>query len=175
MALNKTLAMRLLEGKKVSYEAISYDASERDAEKIAIQLNVPPDQVFKTLVVAAPDGRSSNKPLLAIIPANRQLDLKKLAKQVKVKKLKMATHQQAETMTGLQVGGISPLALINKGFAMYLDELALEQAQIFVSAGERGTQIKLAPADLRKLTGARLADVSSAGVSSIDLVGESGM
>lgn len=162
MALNKTLAMRLLEGKKISYEAVTYDASDRDAEKIALQLEVPPEQVFKTLVVAAPvDGRSPNKPLLVIIPANRQLDLKKLAKLIKVKKLKMATHQQAETMTGLQVGGISPLALINKGFTIYLDELAMEQAQIFVSAGERGTQIKLAPADLRKIIGARLADVSS--------------
>ncbi len=164
MAANKTLAMRLLEGKKVSYEAVSYDAGERDAEKIAIQLGVPPAQVFKTLVVAAPqDGRSPNKPLLAIIPANRQLDLKKLAKLLNVKKLKMASQQQAEEVTGLQVGGISPLALINKGFAIYLDELALEQAQIYVSAGERGTQIKLAPADLHKLTGACLADVSSSG------------
>ena len=161
MTVNKTLAMRLLEGKKVSYEAISYDASERDAEKIAIQLNVAPERVFKTLVVAAPaDGRSPNKPLLAVIPANRQLDLKKLAKVVKVKKLKMASHQQAETLTGLQVGGISPLALINKGFAIYLDELAVEQAQILVSAGERGTQIRLNPTDLCKVTGARLADIS---------------
>ena len=83
MAANKTLAMRLLEGKKVAYEAITYDASERDAEKIAIQLGVPPEQVFKTLVVAASkDGRSPIKPMLAIIPANRQLDLKKLAKLV---------------------------------------------------------------------------------------------
>lgn len=164
MAVNKTLAMRLLEGKKVPYEAITYDASERDAEKIAVQLGVPPEQVFKTLVVAAPkDGRSPQKPLLVVIPANRQLDLKKLAKLINVKKLKMATHQQAEEMTGLQVGGISPLALINKGFAIYLDELAAERAQIYISAGERGTQIKLAPADLRKLTGARLADVSSSG------------
>jgi Cys-tRNA(Pro)/Cys-tRNA(Cys) deacylase len=164
MALPKTLAMRLLEGKKIAYEAISYDASERDAEKIALQLNVPPEQLFKTLVVAAPqDGRSPNKPLLVIIPANRQLDLRKLARLLPVKKLKMATHQQAEALTGLQVGGISPLALINKGFAIYLDELALEQVQIYVSAGERGTQIKLAPADLRRLTGARLADVSSPG------------
>lgn len=163
MAVNKTLAMRLLEGKKVPYEAITYDATERDAEKIAVQLGVPPGQVFKTLVVAAPkDGRSPTKPILAVIPANRQLDLKKLAKVVNAKKLKMATHQEAEAMTGLQVGGISPLALINKGFAIYLDELAEGQAQIFVSAGERGTQIKLAPAALRKLTGARLADLSSA-------------
>lgn len=161
MTVNKTLAMRLLEGKKVTYEAVSYDASERDAEKIARQLGVPPEQVFKTLVVAAPKSGINNKPLLVVVPANQQLDLKKLAKLLKVKKLKMATHQQAEALTGLQVGGISPLALINKGFAIYLDELALEQAQIFVSAGERGTQIKLAPKDLRKVTGARMADVSS--------------
>lgn len=162
MAANKTLAMRLLEGKKVIYEAIPYDASERDAEKIALQLAVPPEQVFKTLVVAAPkDGRSSSKPMLAIIPANRQLDLKKLAKFVGAKKLKMATHQEAEAMTGLQVGGISPLALIGKGFAIYLDERAETQPRIFVSAGERGTQIKLAPKDLRQLTGARVADLSS--------------
>jgi Cys-tRNA(Pro)/Cys-tRNA(Cys) deacylase len=87
--------------------------------------------------------------------------LKKLAKVIKVKKLKMATHQQAETLTGLQVGGISPLALLNKGFAIYLDELVLAQQQIYVSAGERGTQIKLNPADLLKITGARLADVSA--------------
>ncbi len=164
MTVNKTLAMRLLEGKHVPYEAIGYDASERDAEKIAVQLGVPPAQVFKTLVVAAPkDGRSRQKPMLVIIPANCQLDLKKLAKLVKVKKLKMATHQEAEAMTGLQVGGISPLALINKGFDIYLDERAGAQSQMFVSAGERGTQIKLAPADLRKLTGARLGDVSSSG------------
>ena len=164
MAVNKTLAMRLLEGKKVPYEAVTYDASERDAEKIAVQLGIPPEQVFKTLVVAAPkDGRSSSKSMLVIIPANRQLNLKKLAKLVNVKKLKMATHQEAETMTGLQVGGISPLALINKGFAFYLDKLAEAQAQIFVSAGIRGTQIKLAPADLRQLTRARLADVSESG------------
>ncbi|MCA9954606.1 MAG: aminoacyl-tRNA deacylase [Anaerolineales bacterium] len=165
MAVNKTLAMRLLEGKKVAYEAINYDSSERDAEKIALQLGVSPEQVFKTLVIAAPkDGRSPSKPMLAIVPANRQLDLKKLAKLVGAKKLKMATHQEAEAMTGLQVGGISPLALINKGFAMYLDERAEAQTRIFVSAGERGTQIKLSPKDLRKLTGARVVDLSSEGV-----------
>ncbi|WP_420643360.1 aminoacyl-tRNA deacylase [Candidatus Leptofilum sp.] len=160
MAINKTLAMRLLEGKKVNYQAIQYDASERDAEMIALQLSVPPEQVFKTLVVVPPDG-SRHKPLLAVIPANYQLNLKKVAKLLGVKKVKMASHKQAEQMTGLQVGGISPLALINKGFAIYLDELALAQPHIFVSAGERGTQIRLTPADLRKVTKAKLADLSS--------------
>ncbi|MCP4417589.1 MAG: aminoacyl-tRNA deacylase [Chloroflexi bacterium] len=160
MTVRKTLSMRLLESKKIAYEAIVYDASERDAEKIAIHLDVLPEQVFKTLVVvAAKNGRSSTKPLLAIIPANRQLDLKKLAKLINTKKLKMATHRAAETMTGLQVGGISPLALINKGFRIFLDELAMRQAQILVSAGERGTQIRLAPSDLLKLTKAGVADL----------------
>jgi Cys-tRNA(Pro)/Cys-tRNA(Cys) deacylase len=164
MAVNKTLTMRLLEGKKVAYEAVRYDAGEREAEKIALQLGLPPEQVFKTLVVAAPkDGRSPTKPILAIIPANRQLDLKKLAKLVGTKKLKMTTHQEAEAMTGLKVGGISPLALINKGFVIYLDAHAEAHPRIFVSAGERGTQIKLAPKDLRQLTGARVADLSSVG------------
>lgn len=161
MAVSKTLAMKLLAGKKVAFETVTYDPSERDAEKIALQLGVPPEQVFKTLVVAAPvNGRFPNKPILAVLPANRQLDLKKLAKLLQVKKLKMATHQAAETMTGLQVGGISPLALINKGFTMFLDELAEHQAQIFVSAGVRGQQIRIAPAALRHVTKARLADLS---------------
>ena len=157
--VKKTLAMRLLEGKKIAYEAVNYDASERDAEKIAGQLNVPPEQLFKTLVVAAPTNGRPAKPLLLVIPANRQLDLKKAARLVNVKKVKMATHQQAEAMTGLQVGGISPLALVNKGFTIFLDVAALEQAKIFVSAGERGTQIKLSPKDLSKVVGARLADL----------------
>jgi Cys-tRNA(Pro)/Cys-tRNA(Cys) deacylase len=162
MAKSKTLAMKLLEGKKVAFEAIAYDASERDAEKIAIQLGVPPEQLFKTLVVVDPNnGRFSSKPILAIIPANQQLNLKKLAKLLNVKKLKMATHQAAEAMTGLQVGGISPLALINKGFTMFLDELAEHEAQIFVSAGQRGIQIKLAPIDLCRLTKAKLVDLST--------------
>ncbi|GJM42112.1 MAG: Cys-tRNA(Pro)/Cys-tRNA(Cys) deacylase [Ardenticatenaceae bacterium] len=152
--------MRLLEGKKVAYEAIQYDASERDAEKIAQQLGVPPEQVYKTLVVTVPAGPRS-KPLLAVVPANHQLNLKKVAKLLKVKKVKMATHQQAEQMTGLKVGGISPLALLNKGFAIYVDELALAQTHIFVSAGERGTQIKLSPADLCKVTKAKTAVLSS--------------
>lgn len=156
MAQNKTLAMRLLEGKKVSYEAISYDASERDAEKIAVQLGVPPEQVFKTLVVAAPqDGRSSSKPFLVVIPANRQLDLKKVAAAIGEKKLGMASHAEAESLTHLQVGSISALALLNRGFEIYIDESALTFEQIYVSGGQRGLDVKVAVADLLRITGAQ--------------------
>ena len=89
--MQKTLAMKFLEGKKVAYEVVSYSDTIRDAEEIAKLLDIPPGQVFKTLVVKAPEGaRPLAKPLLIMIPADRQLDLKKLAKGVEAKKLKMA-------------------------------------------------------------------------------------
>jgi Cys-tRNA(Pro)/Cys-tRNA(Cys) deacylase len=103
----------------------------------------------------------ARKPILALIPADCQLDLKKLASAVGAKKLKMATHREAEEMTGLQVGGISPLALLNKGFAVYIHSLANSLAQVCVSAGKRGLQLQLAPRDLIKLTNARAVDIAS--------------
>ncbi|HFE66321.1 MAG TPA: aminoacyl-tRNA deacylase [Chloroflexi bacterium] len=158
---NKTLAMKVLDGRKIHYEVVAYPSGMRDAEAIAQELGVPPEQVFKTLVVLPPEGYGRNaKPILAVIPANRQLNLKKLAKLLGVKKVKMASHKEAETLTGLQVGGISPLALLNKGFRVYLDTAAREQAQIYVSAGQRGQQIKLSAVDLVKVTGAKWGAVT---------------
>lgn len=153
----KTLAMKLLEGKKIAYEVHEYPASERDAVIVAQEMGVPARQVFKTLVVLRPP----KKPMLVMIPADRQLDLKKLAKAVGEKKVKMAGHSEAESLTGLQVGGISALALMNKGFSMFLDKSAESFAQIYVSAGQRGLDIHLAVKDLVKLTRARLAEVTS--------------
>lgn len=156
MDVKKTLAMKLLEGKNIPYNVYTYDGT-RDAEEVAAQVGIPAERVFKTLVVPRPQP---GKPLLVMLPADKQLDLKKLAKAIGEKKLKMATHRQAEEMTGLQVGGISALALLNKGFAVYIDASAKAQAQICVSAGERGLQVEVAVKDLVKLTGARYADVA---------------
>jgi Cys-tRNA(Pro)/Cys-tRNA(Cys) deacylase len=153
----KTLAMRFLEGKKVVYEVHEYPASERDAVIVAQEMGVPAAQVFKTLVVLLPP----KKPMLVMVPADRQLDLKQLAKAVGEKKVKMAGHAEAESLTGLQVGGISALALVNKGFAMFLDKSAESFSQIYVSAGQRGLEIQLAVKDLVKLTRARLVNVTS--------------
>jgi Cys-tRNA(Pro)/Cys-tRNA(Cys) deacylase len=155
----KTIAMKLLEGKRIAYETREYDTDTRDAEIIAARLNIPPETMFKTLVVNPPEGQPKAKPMLVMIAANQQLDLKKLAKVVGVKKLKMATHREAEEMTGLQVGGISPLALLNKGFAIYLDQSAQACDKIFVSSGQRGIQIYLTAVDLVRLTKARVVDV----------------
>lgn len=156
--MEKTLAMRLLEGKKVAYTVVVYPEHLRDATEITQMLSVPAGQLFKTLVVLPPEGRPNTKPLLVMIPADKQLGLKKLAKTVGVKKVKMATHEQAERLTGLQVGGISALALVQRPFTIYLDQSARQYEQIYISAGQRGLNIKLAVSDLIKLTQARLID-----------------
>lgn len=160
--MQKTIAMKLLDGKKVKYEAIPYPDHMRDAEAIAVELGVPPEQLFKTLVVLPPgtSGRAA-KPLLVMLPADSKLSQKKLAKALGYKKLQLATHAEAEKLTGLQVGGISALALVNRGFAVYLDESAQKLDQIYVSAGQRGMDIKLAVSDLIRVTKARLVDGSA--------------
>lgn len=154
--MQKTLAMRLLEGKGVQYEAVTYPSSERDATVVAKHLGVPAAQVFKTLVVL----REIGKPLLAMIPANRQLDLKKTAKAVGEKKLQMASHDEAEKLTRLQVGGISPLMLLNRGFEMILDENAQAFAAIYLSAGKKGINLRVPVEGLLKVTGARILDIA---------------
>ena len=158
--MKKTIAMRLLEGKKVKYEVMPYPAHMRDAEEIASELGISPERLFKTLVVLPPGitGKAA-KPILVMLPANKQLDLKSLAGQLNTKKLKLATHKEAEALTGLEVGGISALALVNKGFAIYLDEAARIHEEIFVSAGQRGLDVKLAVIDLVKVTGASFVKV----------------
>lgn len=156
MQKTKTVAIKVLEGKRIPHEVIPYSDTMRDAEEIAAELGAPAGQVFKTLVVIRP----SAKPLLVMIPADRQLDLKKLAKAVNVKKVAMATHREAEELTGLQVGGISALTLLNRGFDVFLDASAQAYEQIYVSAGQRGLDIKLAVSDLVKVTKARFVDAS---------------
>jgi Cys-tRNA(Pro)/Cys-tRNA(Cys) deacylase len=152
--MQKTLAIKVLEGKQIPHEIIPYPDTIRDAAEIAAELGVPARQVFKTLVIIRPAA----KPLLVMLPADRQLDLKKLAKAMNVKKVAMATQREAEHLTGLQVGGISALALLNRGFAVFLDASAQAYEQIYISAGQRGLDIKLAVRDLVRVTKARFVD-----------------
>ncbi|MFN8446461.1 MAG: aminoacyl-tRNA deacylase [Caldilineaceae bacterium] len=130
-----------------------YDAGVHSAVEVASAIGLPPEQVFKTLVVRADDPK--RKPLLVIVPGPDTLDLKALAKALNVKKVQMTTHAEAEALTGLQTGGISPLALINKGFDTYLDEQAQAFEAIAVSAAQRGANVQLSVKDLVALTKAR--------------------
>lgn len=158
--MQKTLAMKFLDGKKVRYEVLVYPPELRDAAEIAATKGIAPTQVFKTLVVKPPAGDSRGKPMLVMLPAHRQLDLKRLAQVVGAKKLKMATHAEAEAMTGLQVGGISPLVLVNKGFRIFLDQTARFHEEIYISAAQKGLNVRVPVADLVRVTGARWGDVS---------------
>ena len=152
----KTIAMRALDAKNIPYEVFTYDTTVMDATLVADEIGVPHQQVFKTLVVV----RETGKPLLVMLPADRQLSLKRFARQIGEKKVKMASHNQAEELTGLQVGGISTLALLNRGFGIYLDESAESFDQIVISGGKKGLQVKLAVRDLIVITQARLINAS---------------
>ena len=151
----KNNVTRLLDSRKVRYQVYTYDydAGVHSAVEVAAAIGMPPEQVFKTLVVLAEEPR--RKPMLVIVPGPATLDLRAFAKAVKLKKARMATHEQAEQMTGLQTGGISALALVNKGFDVFLDDSAQQYETIAVSAGQRGANIVLPVNDLMRLVNAR--------------------
>jgi Cys-tRNA(Pro)/Cys-tRNA(Cys) deacylase len=152
----KNNVTRFLDSKKVRYQVFTYAYAEgvHSAVEVAAAIGLPPEQVFKTLVALADDSR--RKPMLVITPGPETLDLRVFAKVANLKKVKMATHDQAEALTGLQTGGISALALINKGFEVYLDDRALSFEQIAVSAGQRGANLLLPVKELVRLVNARV-------------------
>lgn len=152
----KTNAMRVLDAHRIPYEAHFYSPEVHSADEVAHIVGADPAHVFKTLVVL-PEGGSS-RPLLVMVPANVELDLKLLGRQPGVgeKRLRMATQREAESLTGLLVGGISPLALLQKGFRIFIDESAPRLERIYLSGGQRGVNLSLAAADLLKVTGATL-------------------
>ena len=154
--VEKTNAMRLLDARKVPYEVITFSPDIHSAEGVAEVAGVPPAQVYKTLVVR----RERGKPLLVMIAGDRELDLKRLARAVGEKKLKMATYHQAEEWTGLQVGGISPLALLNRGFEVYIDRPATKLSHVYVSAGRRGLNLRVPVEALIAITKAKVVEVT---------------
>jgi Cys-tRNA(Pro)/Cys-tRNA(Cys) deacylase len=148
--------MRLLEQHNIPYEALEYPDDLRDAEQIAEVLGIPPELVYKTLVVE-PEGGS--KPFLVMMASNRRLDLKKLAQVSGQKKVRMAAHKDAEALTGLKVGGISALALMQKQWTVYLDKPAADLEHILISGGQRGVQLRVPVRALIGLVRARIADM----------------
>ena len=101
--------------------------------------------------------------MLVMVAGDRQIDLHALAASVGEKKLAMASHHDAERLTGLQVGGISALALLNRGFDVCLDRAAQDLERITVSAGQRGIDLCLAVSDLVRVTGAQWVDATGTG------------
>ena len=149
---------RFLDSRKVTYSAFETPPDKLGALETAQFLNVDPASVFKTIVITRDNPK---KPLLVVVPGPSNVDLKLLASALKEKKVHLPTEREAEQITGLQAGGISPLALINKGFQVVIDSSAQNFQAIHVSGGQRGINIRLSPNDLAKLTNARFEIVCS--------------
>lgn len=154
--MEKTNSMRLLDRLGIPYEAYTFSPDIHSAVGVAEATGLPASKVFKTLVLLRPSG----KPLLVIVPGDSEVDLRKVAAAVGEKRVAMASHREAEALTGLQVGGISALALRDKRFAVYLDRSALAHDRIMVSAGKRGVNLRLSPHDLIRAVDAELIDAA---------------
>ena len=148
---------RMLDARKIPYTAFELPAEKLGALETARLLAVEPATVYKTIVVARDKPK---KPILAVIPGPNQVDLKALASYLGEKKVYLPTEREAESLTGLQAGGISPLALLNKGFQVVLDASAQEQAEIHISGGQRGLNLRLPVEAIIRLTNARVASIS---------------
>lgn len=148
---------RLLDAHKIPYRVFTLPAEKLGAMETARLLGVPPGLVYKTIVVTRTKPK---KPVLAVIPGDCQLDLKSLAQLLDEKKIFLPTEKEAETLTGLQAGGISPLALLNKGFQVVVDSRAEGLQELHISGGQRGLNIRMPVRDLLRLTKARLGGIS---------------
>ncbi len=150
---------RLLDAHKIPYEAHVLPPEKLGALEAAQLMGVPAGQVFKTIVIRR---EKPGKPILAVVPGPAVVDLKLLAAFLGEKKVHLPTEREAEQMTGLQAGGISPLALIHKGFQVVIDDTARQYAEIYISGGQRGLDIKLPVDALAKLVQARFGKISRA-------------
>ena len=148
---------RFLETHKVAFTAFELPVEKLGAVAAAQYLGVSEELVYKTIVVIR---ESKGKAILALTPGPKEVDLKALAQVLDEKKLLLPTQRQAEQLTGLQTGGISPLALIHRGFQVVIDSSALRYDLIYISGGQRGLNIRLAPQDLARLTHARIEAIS---------------
>jgi Cys-tRNA(Pro)/Cys-tRNA(Cys) deacylase len=156
-ATKKTNACRALDALGISYELRSYEVDESDlsAEAVAKKVGLPSEQVWKTLCMRA-DDRSV---LLAVVPGGYELDLKKLALAAGKRAIHPVPLKELTALTGYIRGGVTVLAC-KKPYPAFIDESALLFERISVSAGQRGLQIVIAPADYVRATQATLADLT---------------
>lgn len=144
--VQKTNAARLLDRVKIPYELIPYEFDPDDlaATHVAESLGEDINRVFKTLVL---HGAEANNYFICVIPGNAEVDLKKAARVASTKKADLIPMKELLPLTGYIRGGCSPIGL-KKPFPVYIHQSALLHDSIFISAGQRGLQLRLSPADL---------------------------
>lgn len=157
MKIQKTNAARLLDKSKIAYELIPYEVDDSDLAvgHVAEQLGQSLDQVFKTLVLKG----DKTGYLVCVIPGDHEVNLKKTAKVSGNKSVEMIPMKDLLSVTGYIRGGCSPIGM-KKHFSTFLHITAKDQSFIYISAGVRGLQLKIAPLDILKVTNGNFADLT---------------
>ena len=154
---HKTNAARILDQMHISYELREYEVDPEDlrAETVAAKIGMPAEQVFKTLVARG----ERNGICMVVIPGNTELDLKALAVACGERKVQLVSVKELPGLTGYIRGGVTAIAA-KKDYPVYVDETIELFDTISISAGVRGLQILLAPADYLKATSATIASLA---------------
>jgi len=155
--MKKTNAARVLDSLKIDYKLAEYEVDESDlsAETVAKKVNLPPEQVFKTLVARG----DKTGVLIACVPGNGELDLKAMAMAGGDKKVEMVSVKEIQQITGYIRGGVSPIGS-KKRYPMFLDESAMKFPFISISAGAKGSQIFISPRDLIEALDIKLCKIA---------------
>lgn len=153
----KTNAMRIVEQHKITYKEYEFEWSEDhlSADSVAVKLGIEDGKIFKTLVTIG----NKTGPVVAVIPGNKELDLKKLASVSGNKKVDMLHLKDLEETTGYIRGGCSPIGM-KKQFPTYIAEEANSFDAIIISAGKRGMQIELSPLSILQVTNGSMANLT---------------
>jgi Cys-tRNA(Pro)/Cys-tRNA(Cys) deacylase len=153
----KTNAARLLDSAGVTYEIREYEVDPDDlaAESVAAKIGMPPEQVFKTLVARG----DRHGVCFAVVPGDQQLDLKALAKLTGDRSIDTVPLKEVQPLSGYIRGGVTALAA-KKSYPVFVDETVELFDQISISAGARGAQIIIAPADYLRITNAKTGPIA---------------
>ena len=154
---HKTNAARLLDQLSIPYELREYEVDPDDlaAETVAAKIGLPPEQVFKTLVARG----ERNGVVMAVIPGDQDLNLKALAESAGERKIQLVPVKELQSLTGYIRGGVTAIAT-KRDFPVFVDETMELFDVISISAGIRGQQILIAPADYFRASKAKMADLS---------------
>ena len=155
--MSKTNACRILDSLGIAYTLRDYEVAPDDlsAEAVAAKVGMPPEQVFKTLAVRG----DRNGVSVAVIPGNFELDLKALAALTGDRKVELLPLKEVQSVTGYIRGGVTALGM-KKDYPVFVDETMEIWDEVAVSAGVRGTQIVLSPAEYLRATSATIGEIA---------------
>ena len=153
----KNNVTRFLTSKRIAFDTFESEPVKRSALEMAERFNLDPMIVYKSIVCFNP---VKEKYLLCMIPGPYEVNLKKLASAIGEKKAAIVTQHEAEVLTGLEAGGISPFALYHKGFQIWVHETIRDQEKISVSGGRRGLSVLLSTGDFIQVLQPKIADIA---------------